>query len=63
MNQKLTTNDAAKILGKSPATIIYYERLGLLKAERTRSGVRLFDSSELERFANARQKSRESANG
>ena len=49
--EKLTTNDAAKILGKAGATVLYYERTGKLKAERTKSGLRLFDRAEVEALA------------
>jgi DNA-binding transcriptional MerR regulator len=49
--EKLTTNDAAKILGKAGATVLYYERTGKLRAERTKSGLRLFDRAEVEALA------------
>ncbi|NLV32374.1 MAG: MerR family transcriptional regulator [Acidobacteria bacterium] len=47
----LTTNDAAKILGKAGTTVLYYERTGKLRAERTKSGLRLFNRSEVEALA------------
>jgi DNA-binding transcriptional MerR regulator len=56
MSDQLTTNDAARILGLAPATVLYYEKTGRLKAERTQSGIRLFDRVEVERFAKTRQK-------
>jgi DNA-binding transcriptional MerR regulator len=51
MSNKLTTNDAAKILNKAPATVLYYTKNGRLKAERTQSGIRLFDQADVEQFA------------
>lgn len=51
MSDKLTTNDAAKILNKAPATVLYYEKTGRLRAERTQSGIRLFDRADVEQFA------------
>jgi DNA-binding transcriptional MerR regulator len=54
--EKLTTNDAAKILGKAGATVLYYERTGKLSAERTKSGLRLFDRAEVEALAKTLRK-------
>ena len=51
MPEKLTTNDAAKILNRAPATVIYYHKIGRLEAERTQSGMRLFSRTEVERLA------------
>jgi len=51
MSDKLTSNDAAKILERAPATVIYYERIGRLKAERTQGGMRLFSREDVERLA------------
>jgi predicted site-specific integrase-resolvase len=51
MSDKLTSNSAAQIIGVSPTTVIYYNKTGKLKAERTQSGIRLFDRAEVERFA------------
>jgi len=51
MSEFLMTNDAAKILKRAPATVLYYERTGRLKATRTENGARLFDRGDVERFA------------
>ena len=56
--EKLTTNDVARLLDMAPATVLYYCKLGRLKCERTKSGIRLFDRKEVERFALNRQKSK-----
>ena len=62
MEAKLTTNDAARMLNMAPATVLYYCKLGRLKYERTKSGIRLFDRKEIERFAQIRDKSKRAAN-
>ena len=51
MSDKLTTNDSARILERAPATVLYYEKTGRLKAERTQSGIRLFNREDVERLA------------
>jgi DNA-binding transcriptional MerR regulator len=51
MSDFLSTNDAAKALGKAPATILYYEKIGRLTAKRTRGGIRLFSRGQVERLA------------
>ncbi len=51
MSDKLTTNDSAKILERAPATVLYYEKTGRLRAERTLGGIRLFDREDVERLA------------
>lgn len=48
---KLLVGDVARHFDKSPDTIRLWCRLGWIKAERTASGVRLFDRSEVERVA------------
>jgi len=50
-NKRLTTNDAARLIGVSPSSVLQYERTGRLTAERTLSGMRLFDGDEVRRFA------------
>jgi DNA-binding transcriptional MerR regulator len=55
MNTKLTTNDVARLLDMAPPTVLYHERMGRLKAERTQSGIRLFDLAEVEAFAKMRK--------
>ncbi len=52
--QLLTKSDVAKVLGITPAAVVFLERKGLLTATRTRGGVRLFKASEVEALANAR---------
>lgn len=47
----LTVNDAAKILKRAPCTIIWYDKTGKLKAQRTRGGMRLFRLADVERLA------------
>lgn len=51
MEQLLTTSDAARVLNRSVDRVRGYEREGKLPAERTRSGQRLFKSSDVERLA------------
>ena len=58
MEAKLTTNDAARMLDIAPATVLYYAKLDRLKYERTKSGIRLFDRREIERFAQVRKKAK-----
>ena len=58
METKLTTNDVARMLDMAPATVLYYCKLGRIKTERTKSGIRLFDRAEIERFARARKKAK-----
>lgn len=58
MNEKWTTNDVARALNVAPATVYYYCRLGRLKADRTKSGIRLFDRVEVERFAKSRKQTK-----
>ncbi len=53
--EKLTSADAGRILDVTSATVRYYEARGYLKAERTSSGVRLFNRAEVERFAENRK--------
>lgn len=53
--KKLETADAARILNVTPATVRALEQKGTLRAERTASGTRLFDRSEVERLARERQ--------
>jgi DNA-binding transcriptional MerR regulator len=56
MSDFLTTNDAAKVLGKASATVLYYEKIGRLTPERTMGGVRLFSREQVERLAGELQK-------
>ena len=51
----LLTNDVARRLDVSPATVHYYERTGRLNAARTEGGVRLFRLEEVERLAASRK--------
>ncbi len=58
MSEFLTTNDVAKVLGKAPATVLYYEKRGMLTPLRTQSGIRLFLRDSVERFAAEQQQRR-----
>ncbi len=58
MSEFLTTNDVAKVLGKAPATVLYYEKRGMLTSLRTQSGVRLFRRENVERFAAEQERRR-----
>jgi DNA-binding transcriptional MerR regulator len=52
MNENfLMTQDAARVLGKSPETVRGYERTGKLTAIRTVSGRRLFKESDVKALA------------
>ncbi len=51
MSDYLTTNDAAKVIKRAPATVLYYERICRLKSQRTESGMRIFLRSDVERLA------------
>lgn len=50
MSEFLSTNDTAKILGKSRDTILYYERVRKLAAIRTQGGIRLFRREDVEKL-------------
>jgi excisionase family DNA binding protein len=54
MQALLTSADAARRLGVTPATVRLWERLGRLPATRTLSGTRLFTQDDVERLADAR---------
>ena len=56
MSEFLTTNDAAKVLGKAPATVLYYEKLGRLTPKRTQGGIRLFSREQVERLVREQQR-------
>ncbi len=56
MSEFLTTNDAAKVLGKAPATILYYEKIGRLTPKRTQGGIRLFSREQVEHLASEQQR-------
>mgnify|MGYP001567081184 FL=1 len=51
MDELLTTSDAARLLLRSVDRVRDYERTGKLPAQRTRSGQRLFKTSDVERLA------------
>lgn len=51
MSNLITTNSAARIIECAPATVLYHHRLGRIKAQRTESGLRLFNRAEVEKFA------------
>jgi len=48
---KVLTADAARILDLTPARVRDLERRGVLPAERTENGVRLFDSDRVKQLA------------
>jgi excisionase family DNA binding protein len=55
MAQFLSTADAARILGVTPATIRLMERQGRLQAAgRTQGGIRLFRRAQVQRAARLR---------
>lgn len=47
LEERLMTNDAARELSVSPSTVVLWHRIGLLPAERTRNGCRLFKLSDV----------------
>ena len=51
MDELLTTSDAARLLLRSVDRVRDYERTCKLPAQRTRSGQRLFKTSDVERLA------------
>ena len=57
--KKMISSEAARILDVTPATVRDMERRGELAAERTSSGVRLFDEGEVRRLATERAAERE----
>ena len=56
MKKPLETSDAAKALGVSTQRVIQLEQKGLIHAERTMSGTRLFDADEVKRVKAERAK-------
>ncbi|HVR87943.1 MAG TPA: MerR family DNA-binding transcriptional regulator [Candidatus Limnocylindria bacterium] len=50
----LIKSDAARILGITPAAVVFLERKGLLTAIRTKGGVRLFNESDVRELATKR---------
>jgi DNA-binding transcriptional MerR regulator len=60
---KLVVSDVARILGVTPATVRAMERRGEIIAERTLSGVRIFDNPEVERVKAARDQKRPTSAG
>jgi DNA-binding transcriptional MerR regulator len=61
--KKLETADVARILNITPATVRQLEQKGALAAERTVSGTRLFDQSDVERLARERAAQRKARGG
>lgn len=51
VDERLTVSQAAERSGFSPSALRYYEREGLISAERTSGGQRRFHRSELRRLA------------
>lgn len=56
--RKLTTGGAARVAGAAAETIRSWERRGWLAAERTASGLRLFNETDVLRVAAARAAAR-----
>ena len=54
MKEYMMTQDVARILGKSPETVRFYERTGKLPAIKTVGGRRLFREVDVLRFAETR---------
>jgi DNA-binding transcriptional MerR regulator len=64
--RKLLTSDAAKILDVSPDLVRHLERSGVLPADRTPGGIRLYDPEDVTRLAGdraARRREREIRRG
>jgi DNA-binding transcriptional MerR regulator len=57
--EKLLTSDVAKLLNCTPANVRHLERVGRLYAEKTVTGVRLFDRNEVETLISERAKTKE----
>ena len=53
---KLQTKDAAKLLNVSGDRVRQLEREGVIHADKTASGTRLFDKAEIERVRKEREK-------
>jgi len=53
---RILTSEAARLLGVASVTVRAMERRGELVAERTSTGVRLFELGEVERLARQRGK-------
>lgn len=51
----LGVKDVAKICDVTPATVRNWDRAGKLKAQRTSSGMRIFNKSDIEKFARERE--------
>ena len=54
----ITTLDASRLLHMSPDRVRQLERCGELPAQRTSSGVRLFDRATVLRYAQTRERAR-----
>ncbi len=61
MERWFTVADAARRFGLSPESVRDLEQRGLLKAIRTVGGYRLFQESEVERYAALRKQRRAAA--
>jgi excisionase family DNA binding protein len=61
MHSLMTKADAAQVLHVTPETVLNLERRGRLRALRTRGGVRLFDSADVERLAQERAAARDAS--
>ena len=55
MTTPLLTNEVARILGVTPASVRAMETSGRLAAVKTASGLRLFDPADVERLRRERE--------
>ena len=53
---KLQTKDVGKLLDVTPGRVRQLETEGVLRAEKTASGTRIFDKAEVERVKKEREK-------
>ncbi len=58
MSQLITTGTVARLLNVSADRVRQLERLGILEATRTESGIRLFDRASVALVVQARQEQR-----
>lgn len=54
MNRLMTKADASKVLGITPDSVVFLEKKGLLRGERTAGGVRLFREADVLALATKR---------
>lgn len=59
----ITTSKTARVMGCSEAGVRRLVDRGILRAERTESGIRLFDPDEVAKIANSRRQRQEQGEG